>query len=235
MKRKYRTLCIIPARGGSKRIPGKNIKPFMGKPMIAYSIEQVKRSEIADIVMVSTDDKKTADISTAYGAEVPFYRSASTSNDTAGIADVLIEVVNEYKKQEVEFEYIACVLATAPLLNADHLGRAFDILKTREAAEAICSVQAFSYPPQRGLILADGELAMKHPENYYVRSQDCETIYHDCGQFFIFRTKALLRDKKLYVQHTVPYLISELESQDIDSEDDWKLAELKYKTLYGEN
>lgn len=226
-------LCIIPARGGSRRIPKKNILDFKGKPMMAYSIEAVKRAGIADEIMVSTDDNEIKKIAVEYGAKVPFMRSADTSNDSVGIADVLIEVIHEYDNLGMKFEYVMCVLATAPLINHQDLARAYYLLDENPMADSICSVEVFSYPPQRGLIMENGMLKMKSPENYYKRSQDLEKIYHDCGQFFIFKTDALLREKKLYTTHMLPYEINEMASQDIDNVTDWKMAELKYEMLYG--
>jgi N-acylneuraminate cytidylyltransferase len=224
-----RCLCIIPARGGSKRIPHKNIANFKGEPIISYSIKAVQDSGIADEIMVSTDDQTIANIALKYGAKVPFFRDSSTSNDQAGVADVLVEVVNEYKKMGIEYEYVLCVYATQPLLKAENLVKAFHQLETTKGAESICTVEAYSYPPQRATIInKNGELQQLHPENYYARSQDLQKIYHDSNQFFLFKTHALLRDKKLYTQHTLPFILAESESQDIDTPEDWKLMEMKY-------
>lgn len=226
-------LCIIPARGGSKRIPHKNILPFKGKPIIAYTIETIKSSGIADEIMVSTDDKEIADIALQYGANYPFRRDDETSNDIAGVADVLIEVVNRYKKIHQEFEYVLCVYATNPLLKKESLQEAFEALKSNPEAESISTIEAYSYPPQRGMrIEENGYMVMNHPEFYSARSQDLPKLYHDSCQFFIFKTKALLRDKKLYTKHTLPYIIKESESQDIDTLEDWKLMEMKYDLMH---
>ena len=229
-----RCLCIIPARGGSKRIPHKNIADFKGEPIIAYSIRAVQESGIADEIMVSTDDQAIADVALRYGAKVPFFRNASTSNDQAGVAAVLVEVVNEYKKLGMEFEYVLSVYATQPLLKPENLVKAFQQLEATEGAESICTVEVYSYPPQRATIIDEnGELQQLHPENYYARSQDLQKIYHDCNQFFLFKTYALLRDQKLYTQHTLPFVLKESESQDIDTPEDWKLMEMKYDLLHG--
>ncbi len=225
-------LCIIPARGGSKRIPHKNIALFKGEPIISYSIKAVQKSGIADEIMVSTDDQAIADVAIKYGAKVPFFRDASTSNDKAGVAAVLVEVVNEYKKRGMEFDYVLSVYATQPLLKPENLIKAFEQLSTTEGAESICTVEAYSYPPQRATVIVDGELKQLHPENYYARSQDLEKIYHDCNQFFLFKTYALMRDQKLYTEHTLPFILAESESQDIDTMEDWKLMEMKYDLMH---
>lgn len=227
-----RTLAIIPARGGSKRIPHKNILDFKGKPMIAYSILGIKEAEIADEIMVSTDDSEIAKVAEAYGAHIPFMRSKETSNDTSGIADVLLEVLEEYKKKDEYFQYVVCVLATAPLLQSRKLREAYSMLIDSACADSICSVVSFSYPPQRGLIIQNKELRMMFPENYSARSQDLEIMYHDCGQFFIFKTEALERDKMLYTRHSIPYMLSELETQDIDNFVDLEIARLKYEIIF---
>jgi N-acylneuraminate cytidylyltransferase len=225
-------LCIIPARGGSKRIPHKNIALFKGEPIISYSIKAVQESGIADEIMVSTDDQAIADVAIKYGAKVPFFRDASTSNDKAGVAAVLVEVVNEYKKRGMEFDYVLSVYATQPLLKPENLVKAFEQLSTTEGAESICTVEAYTYPPQRATVIVDGELKQLHPENYYARSQDLEKIYHDCNQFFLFKTYALMRDQKLYTEHTLPFILAESESQDIDTMEDWKLMEMKYDLMH---
>ena len=225
-------LCIIPARGGSKRIPHKNIALFKGEPIISYSIKAVQESDIADEIMVSTDDPAIADVAIKYGAKGPFFRDASTSNDKAGVAAVLVEVVNEYKKRGMEFDYVLSVYATQPLLKPENLVKAFHLLETTEGAESICTVEQYSYPPQRATIIVDGELKQLHPENYYARSQDLQPIYHDCNQFFLFKTYALMRDQKLYTEHTLPFILAESESQDIDTMEDWKLMEMKYDLLH---
>ena len=225
-------LCIIPARGGSKRIPHKNIALFKGEPIISYSIKAVQESGIADEIMVSTDDQAIADVAIKYGAKVPFFRDASTSNDKAGVAAVLVEVVNEYKKRGMEFDYVLSVYATQPLLKPENLVKAFEQLSTTEGAESICTVEAYSYPPQRATVIVDGELKQLHPENYYARSQDLQKIYHDCNQFFLFKTYALMRDQKLYTKHTLPFILAESESQDIDTMEDWELMEMKYDLMH---
>lgn len=233
MEKENKVLAIITARGGSKRIPKKNIKDFLGKPIIAYSIEATLSSGVFDEVMVSTDSEEIAEIAKKYGARVPFMRSEKAASDTATTADVLLEVLEEYRKRGQEFEFFSCIYPTAPFIRAERLREAFGKLKESTAAEVL-PVVAFSYPPQRGYILKDGFLEMKWKENFSVRSQDLETLYHDCGQFYFYRTEAYQERKGIMVDGVIPFVMDELEVQDIDNETDWKLAELKYQLLYRE-
>lgn len=224
-----KNLAIITARGGSKRIPKKNIKEFCGKPIIAYSIEAALQSEIFDEVMVSTDSEEIADIARKYGANVPFMRSLQNSGDYAVTADVLREVVSEYRKQGQEYDYVACVYPTAPFVTAEKLREAYDKLIEKHA-ESINPVVAFSFPPQRCQVIEDGLLRYKWPENYPKRSQDLEQFYHDAGQFYIYKTDALVNKQRVdWIE--IPYILSELEVQDIDNEIDWAIAEMKYNLL----
>lgn len=225
-------LCVIPARGGSKRIPRKNIIDFKGKPLISYSIDAAKASGVFDTIMVSTDDEDIAQIAKSYGADIPFYRSKDTSNDHTGIADVILEVIDNYRKQGKEFKYVACILATAPLIQPSKIKQAYEMLLNNADADSVCPVEVFSYPPQRCLVIRDEKLEMLYPENYFARSQDLEKYYHDCGQFFMFKTYALERDRKLYTQNAIPIIIDSMESQDIDNYEDLKLAEVKYDLLF---
>lgn len=226
-------LAVITARGGSKRIPKKNIKPFLDKPIIAYSIKAALESGIFEEVMVSTDSEEIASVAKEYGANVPFMRSEKTADDFATTADVLLEVLDEYEKRGKSFEYLACLYPTAPFMTAEKLRTACQKMKESGAAEVL-PVVPFSYPPQRGYIVKDGMLEMKWKENFNARSQDLETLYHDSGQFYFYRTKEYQARKGLMTEGIVPFVLDELEVQDIDNETDWKLAELKYQLLYGE-
>ena len=224
-------IAIITARGGSKRIPRKNIKEFCGKPIINYSIEAALGSGIFDEVMVSTDDEEIAEIAKAAGAKVPFFRSAETSSDTATTADVLLEVLDEYEKRGQSFEYGCCIYPTAPFITGRKLKEAMDEL-VKSGAESIVPMQEFSYPPQRGLFIDDkGLVKMLHPEYATTRSQDLQKQYHECGQFYIFRNDAFRIQKDTTMEKSIPYIIDPVESQDIDNESDWLLAELKYRFL----
>jgi len=223
-------IAIILARGGSKRIPGKNIKDFLGKPIITYSIEAALNSGIFDVVMVSTDCDKIADIAKEYGASVPFKRSESTSTDTATTTEALLEVIGKYETLGKSFEWLCCIYPTAPFVTAEKLCAAMDLLQ-QEKADALIPVVPFSYPPERGLVVENSFVKMKYPENINKRSQDLDKIYHDSGQFYFARTKAFITEYNLFCKKTIPMILSELEVQDIDTETDWKLAELKYQLM----
>ena len=223
-------IAIITARGGSKRIPRKNIKDFCGKPIIAYSIEAALKSNLFDTVMVSTDDEEIAEISKKYGAEVPFYRSEATSNDYATTNDVLLEVLDEYEKRGQHFDLAACIYPTAPFVTAEKLKKAFEELKASDA-DTLIPVVSFSYPPQRAMVVRDNRLVFFEPKYIDSRSQDLEPHYHDVGQFYAFRTAAFKENKKLMLGNILPFIVSELEVQDIDNETDWKIAEMKYKLM----
>ena len=225
-------LAVIPARGGSKRIPRKNIRNFLGKPIIAYSIEAALEAGIFDEVMVSTDDAEIAEVAVKNGASVPFFRSALTSSDMAGTAPVLIEVLEEYLKRGKEYEYVCCVYPCAPFVTASRLRASMEKLIS-ESADSVVPVVRFSYPPQRGLVISNGSLRMIHPENYNVRSQDFEPLFHDTGQFYCFRSDALKAEGNLFCGRALPVVLAQNEVQDIDSEEDWLAAEVKYRILKG--
>ncbi len=226
-----KTLAIITARGGSKRIPRKNIKEFNGKPIIAYSIEAALSSGAFDEVMVSTDDEEIAEISRKYGAKVPFLRSEKTSNDFATTADVMEEVINEYKNRGKDYELTACIYPTAPFVTGEKLKNAVDILR-KSNSDALIPVVRFSYPPQRAMEITDGKLVFRQPEYLSKRSQDLTPHYHDAGQFYVVRTESFLKNHAIMVGDILPLELSELEVQDIDNEVDWKLAELKYQLMH---
>ncbi len=223
-------LAMITARGGSKRIPRKNIKEFNGKPIMAYSIEAALKSGVFDEVMVSTDDDEIAEIAQKYGASVPFMRSEKTSNDFATTVDVIDEVINEYHKRGTDYDMFACIYPTAPFVTADRLKEAVDKL-TDSDADSLIPVVRFSYPPQRAMEIHDGRLIFRQPENLSARSQDLTPHYHDAGQFYVVRTESFLKNHGIMVGDILPMELSELEVQDIDNEVDWKLAELKYRLL----
>ena len=224
-------IAIITARGGSKRIPRKNIKDFLGKPIIAYSIQAALESNLFDEVMVSTDDKEIADIAIACGAKVPFLRSEKTADDYATTADVLEEVLLEYSKKGMAFEWLCCIYPTAPFVTGKRFAECMDKIKT-SGVDALIPVVKFSYPPQRAFIIdTAGELKFKWAENINVRSQDLEIFYHDAGQFYFARADKFLASKSLLLKNTVPYILDELYVQDIDNIEDWQMAEFKYSFL----
>ena len=225
-----KNLCIIPARGGSKRIPRKNIKNFLGKPIISYSIESAIDSGLFDEVMVSTEDQEIADVAKNYGATVPFFRSNKNADDFATTVDVLLEVIKQYESQEKSFDNICCVYPTAPFATKEKLEQAYKKLNS-EDFDAIFPVLEYSYPIQRALKLNDSKISLFYPENETKRSQDFDNSYHDSGQFYFFKTKRFLENKTVFTNNTGGILLTELEAQDIDNETDWKLAEMKYELL----
>jgi N-acylneuraminate cytidylyltransferase len=222
-----KTIAIIPARGGSKRIRKKNIKPFHGKPIISYAIETAHQTGVFDEVMVSTDEPHIAEISRQSGAQVPFLRSENSSGDHAGLADVLIEVIKEYGTRGVSVKYVCCILPTAVFATAEQIVNGYSKIKN-ELAQAVIPVSRFSYPPQRAFIITNGLLEMKWPENYVKRSQDLEPFYHDTGQFYWLSVSDLLTHKKLFMPNTIGMEIDNSAFQDIDTPDDWEIAEFKY-------
>jgi N-acylneuraminate cytidylyltransferase len=223
-------IAIITARGGSKRIPYKNIKEFCGKPILAYSIEAALNSKIFDTVMVSTDDEKIANIAREYGAKVPFYRSEKTSNDYASTNDVLLEVLEEYENRGEHYDLACCIYPTAPFITPEKLKTAVDTL-IKSDADTLIPVVAFSYPPQRALVIREDNLIFKNPEYMESRSQDLEKQYHDVGQFYVFKTEPYKQTQNLMLGNIIPMEISELEVQDIDNITDWEIAEIKYQKM----
>jgi N-acylneuraminate cytidylyltransferase len=225
-----KSIAIITARGGSKRIPKKNIKDFLGFPIVKYSIDAALASKCFDEVMVSTDDKEIAKIAIQYGAKIPFYRSQVNSNDFSGTAEVIEEVIVEYKKINLEFEFLCCIYPTAPFTSDLKIRNAMKTLIESEA-DCVLPITRFSYPIQRALKIENNLVRMIWPENYQSRSQDLMPAYHDCGQFYCLRTKSLLEQKRLFANYTIPIEIPESEVQDIDNEEDWKIAEMKYRIM----
>ena len=221
-------IAVITARGGSKRIPHKNIKDFCGKPILNYSIEAALASNLFDEVMVSTDDAEIAQIAKEAGAVVPFMRSQETSNDYATTNDVLKEVFTEYKKLGYSFDVAVCIYPTAPFVTAGKLRKAIQLME-EEHADAVTPIVRFSFPPQRAFIVRDNTLCYQFPEYANTRSQDLEPVYHDCGQFYVMKVENILNDVK--AQKSVPIIVSELEVQDIDNEEDWEIAEMKYRYM----
>lgn len=225
-----KTLAIITARGGSKRIPRKNIKNFLGKPILAYSIEAAVMSGIFDEVMVSTEDEEIAEIAKSYGAKVPFYRSEKTAGDFATTNDVLLEVIEEYEKRGQKFDMACCIYPTAPFVTSAKIKDAMEKLEASDADTLIPVVQ-FSYPPQRAMVIHDELLQFKYLEYIDSRSQDLEKEYHDVGQFYCFKIEPYKQNKKLMLGKILPYVVPEMEVQDIDTESDWQIAEIKYQAM----
>ena len=224
------SIAIITARGGSKRIPRKNIKEFCGKPIIAYSIEAAIKSQMFETVMVSTDSEEIADIAKIYGADVPFMRSEETSNDYADTTDVLNEVITEYRIRGQEFDSFCCIYPTAPFVTAEKLRESFKLLQDPYIYNVI-PMAPFSFPPQRGMIKEGKYIKPAYPEHINKRSQDLDEILHDCGQFYWCKTKEFMDNPDFLANHTVPFVVPETEVQDIDNISDWELAEMKYKRM----
>ena len=219
-------IAIIPARGGSKRIPGKNIRDFFGKPIIAYSIEAALKSGLFEEVMVSTNSREIAEISTKFGAKVPFIRSKENSNDYAALYDVMNEVVEQYKLSGIEFEIGCCILSTAPLIQQKYLKKGLDIL-LNNSFDSVRPLVRFSHPIQRVWYMADnGSITFSNKEFARTRSQDLEPVYHDAAQFYWFYTKGGMN-----YDNCGGFEISELETQGVDSEEDWQILCLKYELL----
>ncbi len=221
-------LAIIPARGGSKRIPRKNIKSFLGKPIISYSIQAAIQSELFDEIMVSTDDLEIEEVAKQFGANVPFIRSKDNSNDFATLSDVIKEVIESYKSIGKEFENVCCILPTAPFITKKKIVKGYEEL-TSKKLNSVFPVIEFSYPIQRSLNFVDGEIRMVWDEHLNTRSQDLPKRYHDSGQYYWLNVNTFVQEEKIFTEHSGAIIISELEAQDIDTEVDWKLAELKYQ------
>ena len=219
-----KSVAIITARGGSKRIPRKNIKEFMGKPIIAYSILAALESGVFDEVMVSTDDQEIADVAIKYGATVPFFRSKETSDDISNTNDVLKEVLSVYKNTGTNFKYACCIYPTAPFVTAEKLRKALKML-TESGADSVIPVTEFSFPILRSFNMdKNSKIAFNWPENATVRSQDLAPAYHDCGQYYFFDVERFLANGRLVSDNTLGIITSPIEVQDIDNEDDWKVA-----------
>jgi pseudaminic acid cytidylyltransferase len=228
-------LAIITARGGSKRIPRKNIRLFCGKPIIAYSIQAAINANYFDEVMVSTDDEEIADIAKAYGATIPFMRSAPTASDHATTAEVLMEVLQEYQKRSLYPEFACCIYPTAPFVTSHNLMASHNLLLENQEINNVMSVTRFSYPIQRALKFENDKIALFNPEHLLTRSQDLQPGYHDAGQFYWLRTAAFLSTPNLISEKTTGFVLPEWQVQDIDNEDDWILAEIKYRFFQEKN
>lgn len=226
-------IAIIPARGGSKRIPRKNIKPFYGKPMIAWSIEAAKSSGLFERVIVSTDDVEIAEVASQLGAEVPFMRPAELSNDYATTTEVIAHATQWAFDQGLEVEAVCCIYATAPFVQTEDLKRGWVALNSGDWDYAF-TVTDFAAPIFRSFKqTAEGGIEMFFPEYFAIRSQDLPTAFHDAGQFYWGRPDAWIEGKKIFDRHSVPVFIPRWRVQDIDSLDDWKRAELIFNQLEG--
>ena len=225
------SIAIITARGGSKRIPNKNIKEFCGKPIIQYSIEAAQMAGIFDEIMVSTDSPKIASVCKEFGVNIPFMRSEKNADDFATTSDVLMEVLEQYEKQGKYFDNVCCIYPTAPFVTAEKLQKGMKILEENEYFDAVVPVVQFSFPPQRAFHIVDNEVNIIYPDTFQMRSQDFEPIYHDCGQYYCMKVDSFKNIRSLVLSHTFPIITSETEVQDIDTIDDWEIAEIKFKRM----
>lgn len=223
-------LAVITARGGSKRIPRKNIKEFCGQPILCYSIRAAIESKLFNEVMVSTDDTEIAETSIKYGATVPFMRGTETSGDFATTVDVLKEVLTQYKVLGREFEYCCCIYPTAPFVTPEKLKECFKLMTDNNCDSALPVVR-YSFPPQRAFVLRNGKINYQYPQYERTRSQDLEPIYHDSGQFYFFNVQNFFKQNTMIDNNTYPFIVPDEEVQDIDTLSDWEIAEMKYKLL----
>lgn len=223
-----KAICIIPARGGSKRIPKKNIKEFHGKPIIAYSIKTALESGLFEEVMVSTDCEEIKKISRKYGAEVPFLRSETNSNDFATTVDVVNEVIEAYREKDMTFDKICVLYPCAPLASKVELMKANQMLT--EKCDCVIPVVKFGFPPLRSFEIYASKLRYKWPEFEKSRSQDLDELYHDAGQWYFFKNQ-VSSHKSLVKKSTSPLILEPIKVQDIDTISDWEMAELKFHVL----
>ncbi len=224
-------ICVIPARGGSKRIPRKNIKEFNGKPIIAYSIEAALKSNCFDQVIVSTDDVEIVEVAKKYGAQVPFIRPTELSNDYAGTIPVIKHAIEWLEESNNTIESVCCLYATAPFIQPQTISRAFQQLQ--ESKTDYCfSATSFTFPIQRAIrITQNDKVEMFYPEYFNVRSQDLEEAYHDAGQFYWGKAQAFKDELPIFSEVATSYILPRYLVQDIDTKEDWIRAEAMYKTL----
>jgi len=225
-------LAVIPARGGSKRIPRKNIKPFCGKPMIAWSIEAALQTGCFDSVIVSTDDAEIADIARQWGAGVPFVRPASLSDDFTGIIPVVRHAIEWFEQHGHMPDQVCCIYATAPFLEVADIRQGLEMLIENDCGYAF-SVTSYPFPIQRAIRITDqARVEMFHPEQFNTRSQDLDEAWHDAGQFYWGRTQAWIEERVIFTPASVPVLLPRYRVQDIDTPEDWLRAEWMFKAMH---
>jgi len=224
-------LAVIPARGGSKRIPLKNIMSFCGKPMIAWPIAAALECGFFDRVIVSTDNAEIAEVARTYGAEVPFMRPDALSDDHTGTIPVIAHAIEWQQQHGVSPTAVCCIYATAPFVRSEQLRRGFDILESTGSDYAF-AVTSYAYPIQRAVrIAAQGGIELLNPENLNTRSQDLEEAFHDAGQFYWGKTQAWLKGKSIFSPNTSPIVLPRHYVQDIDTQEDWELAEIMFEVI----
>ncbi|MXR29637.1 MULTISPECIES: pseudaminic acid cytidylyltransferase [unclassified Pseudomonas] len=228
-------LAVIPARGGSKRIPRKNIKMFCGKPMIAWSIEAALKSGCFDRVIVSTDDEEIAEVAQQYGASVPFMRPAELSDDYTGTIPVIQQAIEWCKANGFDARQVCCIYATAPFVSSEDLRRGLNTLELSGSQYAF-SVTSYAFPVQRAIRLTGtGRVEMFYPEYFNTRSQDLDESYHDAGQFYWGLADAWLQGKMIFSPESSAVLLPRHRVQDIDTPEDWVRAEWLYKAFQAES
>ena len=228
-------IAIIPARGGSKRIPRKNIKSFCGQPMIAYSIKAALESGCFDKVIVSTDDQEIADVARLYGAEVPFMRPEVLANDHAGTSPVIKHAIEWFEQNNQQPSLVCCLYATAPFVQANTIKQALEQMQNTQA-DYCFTVTRFSFPIQRAIKRTENDrVEMFYPEHLLTRSQDLEEAYHDAGQFYWGKAEAWKAETPVFSQAASPFILPSYLVQDIDTAEDWKRAELMYTLLKQSN
>lgn len=225
-------LAIIPARGGSKRIPRKNLREFCGKPIIAYSIEAAKLSGVFDHIIVSTDDAEIAALAKDYGAQAPFVRPRQLADDHTPTVPVVKHAIEWWRQHSGPVDAVCCIYATAPFVQASALRQAHELLLSRRPGGYVFSATTFPFPIQRAFrVGADGRVEMFAPENYLTRSQDLEEAYQDAGQFYWGAAATYLREEIFFSPNSLAYLLPRYMVQDIDTLEDWRRAELMYRAL----
>jgi pseudaminic acid cytidylyltransferase len=228
-------ICVIPARGGSKRIPRKNIKEFNGKPIIAYSIEAALESDCFDQVIVSTDDNEISEVAKRYGAYVPFIRPDELSNDYVGTIPVIKHAIEWMEGDSNHIENVCCLYATAPFVQSQIISKAFEKLQESNADYCL-SVTSFAFPIQRAIKIVQGDkVDMFYPEHFNARSQDLEEAYHDAGQFYWGKAQAFIDELPLFSEVATSYALPRYLVQDIDTQEDWIRAEVMFRVLQETN
>ncbi len=227
-------ICVIPARGGSKRIPRKNIKLFGGRPMIEWSIDAAMKSKLFDQIIVSTDDSEIAEIALACGADVPFMRPSELSDDYTNTSAVIAHAIEWYQQQGLMPRLACCIYATAPFVSPIDLKRGLDIISA-ENSDFAFSVTSFAFPIQRAIQLTnEGRVKMFQPECFEVRSQDLEEAYHDAGQFYWGKAGAWLSGKPIFSLDSSPVILPRHRVQDVDTPEDWLRAEWMFNAMQAE-
>lgn len=228
-------IAVIPARGGSKRIPGKNIRSFAGKPLIAYSLSAATASAVFDEIIISTDDDAIAELALSLGATYVVKRPESLANDIVGTTPVVKHALETYQReQQVSVDFVCCIYATAPFLQAEFLRNGLMQLKQNTYKSFAFSVTSFGFPIQRAIRVTDGGVEPISKELMGKRSQDLETCYHDAGQFYWGRSKAYQHSERMFAAHSIPIILPRHLVQDIDTEEDWQRAELMYNAYVKE-